>query len=57
LLTYAPAAGAVLVAAVLALVLVVAPLRSRLRGKRRRAREVAEALSAEHRARIEQFVR
>jgi hypothetical protein len=49
--------GAAAVAAGLALVLLVAPLRARLRGRRRRTREVAEALSPEHRARIEQFVR
>jgi hypothetical protein len=53
-LTYAPAAGAALAAVMLGLVLLVAPLRHR-RGRRRRAHDVAEALSPERRARLEQF--
>jgi hypothetical protein len=54
-LTYAPAASAVLVAVVLGIVLLVAPLRSRVRGRRRRRHEGGEALSPERRARLEQF--
>jgi hypothetical protein len=57
LLTYAPAASAVLIAAVLAFVLLVAPFRSRRRDKRRPAREAVDGLSADRRERIEQFVR
>jgi hypothetical protein len=55
LLTYAPAAGAAFVAVVLGLVLIVAPLRHRRRGRRRGGHDVAEALSPERRTRLEQF--
>jgi hypothetical protein len=57
LLTYAPAASAALIAGVLVLVLLVAPLRSRRRWRRRLARETVDGLSAERRERIEQYVR
>jgi hypothetical protein len=56
-LTYAPAVGAVAVAAVLALALLFASVRSHFRGRRRPARDVVETLSPERRATIEQFVR
>lgn len=55
MLTYGPAVSAALIAVILGIVLLVAPLRHRLRGRRRRAHEVGEALSPERRARLEQF--
>jgi hypothetical protein len=54
-LTYAAAAVSAVVAASLMLVLVVAPLRSYRRTKRRAARHANEALSPERRARLEHF--
>jgi hypothetical protein len=56
-LTYAPALGAVAVAALLAVALLFASMRSRFRGRRGRPRDVVETLSPERRAHIQQFVR
>jgi hypothetical protein len=53
--TYAPAGVALFVASTLALVLIIAPVRSHVRARRKRRVEDGESLSHDRRARLEQF--